>query len=589
MPTTLVPSQRTLLRLGVCAALLISLVFTTLLAAAQETPTPTASGYRRAQQATSYAGDYTRLYEDVDAFWREQFAEAGTQYASPDVIQVTKVMNTSCGWMFPEDENAYYCPANATVYFFPPFMARKGTDIGDFAPIVIAAHEWGHHIQFLLKINEVDSKQFELQADCLAGVFTSFADDVGLLEEGDYLEAIDLAVSIGDDKFPFPIDNPDAHGTSEERVKALNKGFGGGPVVGCGVQLGTSPTKVPGEKTPRPDPTPAPHSTLTPTPGPLARLALPNVLPLGHAACFGIVDDGTFSFDRVVSRLGDGVEGQRKLEQWGWNGGEFRQFGCDGPPVGEAGWIDINLHHFANASAARQAVDYFVTQRIVDTSLTFAPPPDIGAYVVAVTGPAVNGTEYTLYTSSGATMLRVTGVSPSGIPESDVIAVARAILGGETSSFPTPVSVPLPEPQVVSALVYLPARPALNYGDCFDVIERGEFSYRDIAQALAAQGLSAAQVEALGWQGGAYVAFSCPDAPFGRATYLDVTVHQFQDGAAAQQARQSLANVYQPREHESRACEVAGALVICVTGQSATGSPLSDVYFLLSQVRSSIR
>ena len=48
---------------------------------------------------------------------------------------------------------------------------------------------------------------------------------------------------------------------------------------------------------------------------------------------------------------------------------------------------------------------------------------------LAVTGPAVNGTEYTTYVASGSTLLRVTGVAPVGIPRDDVFIVAESLAG----------------------------------------------------------------------------------------------------------------------------------------------------------------
>jgi hypothetical protein len=97
-------------------------------------------------------------------------------------------------------------------------------------------------------------------------------------------------------------------------------------------------------------------------------------------------------------------------------------------------------------------------------------------------------------------------------------------------------------------------------------------------------GLSRTQVDALGWQDGAYVVFSCANPPVGRANQIDVVVHQFLNALAAQQALPSFDSTYVPGVNETRDCDNTGALVICVTGRSLTGSPLSDVLFVLQQV-----
>ena len=57
-----------------------------------------------------------------------------------------------------------------------------------------------------------------------------------------------------------------------------------------------------------------------------------------------------------------------------------------------------------------------------------------------------------------------------------------------------------------------------------------------------------------------------------------------QNPIAAQQARPYVADFYTPGDRESRSCDTAGALVICVTGRSNSGSPLSDVAFVLQDV-----
>ena len=99
---------------------------------------------------------------------------------------------------------------------------RRG--FGDYAPIAVLSHEWGHHIQTLLGVVGPTRKDFELQADCLTGVFTRYADEQALLDYGDFLEALNSAIDAGDEVF-LPEDFPGAHGMAEDRVKALTKGL----------------------------------------------------------------------------------------------------------------------------------------------------------------------------------------------------------------------------------------------------------------------------------------------------------------------------------------------------------------------------
>ena len=59
-----------------------------------------------------------------------------------------------------------------------------------------------------------------------------------------------------------------------------------------------------------------------------------------------------------------------------------------------------------------------------------APAPRIGDITSALTGPASNGTEYTLYMSTGSLLFRVTGVAPAGDPAPDVQQVMVGVLAG---------------------------------------------------------------------------------------------------------------------------------------------------------------
>jgi hypothetical protein len=187
-----------------------------------------------------------------------------------------------------------------------------------------------------------------------------------------------------------------------------------------------------------------------------AHAYLPDTLPLAHAACFDLVDEGTLDFPAVVQRFPDSAEAAARLEAWGWEDGAYRQFGCGGPPDGDAGWLDISVHRFGDAASANAAVSYFANARAGGTGLEEALPPSIGDQAVALTGPAENGTEYTLYVRAGPLLFRVTGVAPAGVPASDVEQIMLGLVAGsvgagpevgrpaDASSPPTATAIPTP-------------------------------------------------------------------------------------------------------------------------------------------------
>jgi S1-C subfamily serine protease len=314
-------------------------------------------------------------------------------------------------------------------------------------------------------------------------------------------------------------------------------------------------------------------------------VSMPQMLPIAHSTCFRIEQDTSLSFDDLLERLGGTDDAKRRIQEWGWQTSTNRIFACDSPPDGEAGWIDISLHVFGDPAAAQEAVDYFAAIRAEGTSLTPGPPPPLGEHAVALAGPASNGSEFTIYASQGPVLLRVTGVSPSGIPFSNVLTVAPSILAGQQEPPPPSTTVP----SVLPASAYLPASPAVNHAECFRVLASGTYSYGEVADALQPTGLTRPEVDRLGWLDGAYIVFVCNAPPSGRASQIDVVIHRFRDGSSAQQALPYFSTTYAPGANESRSCDSADSLVICVTGRSLSGSPLSDVQFVLQQVLAAAR
>lgn len=114
---------------------------------------------------------------------------------------------------------------------------------GDFAYAYVVAHEVGHHIQNLAGIadqvrtlqarsSQADGNRLqvgmELQADCFAGVWAGLNAD--RIEPGDIEEGMRAANAIGDDKLMqqagrAPVESMFTHGTSAQRMEALQRGI----------------------------------------------------------------------------------------------------------------------------------------------------------------------------------------------------------------------------------------------------------------------------------------------------------------------------------------------------------------------------
>src|SRR5215216_934435 len=161
-----------------------------------------------------------------------------------------------------------------------------------------------------------------------------------------------------------------------------------------------------------------------------AAMPLLDTLPLDHAACFSIEDEGELDVPAVVERLATGAGTSADLQALGWQGGVYRQFTCK-PPAGRVGWVDISVHRFPDPASATEAVTYFAASRADSMDLQSVPAPTIGDSSAALAGPAVNGTEYSLYMSGGPLLYAGTGVAPDigSDPRADVEAIATALLG----------------------------------------------------------------------------------------------------------------------------------------------------------------
>jgi predicted metalloprotease len=165
----------------------------------------------------------------INSFWQEVFQAAGVEYIPPrEIVPYTRPIQTACGRAALN--NAFYCSRSHGIYLDYNFLAEQLYTDGDFAPVTILAHEWGHLVQAnlgILQSNAFYSIEIELQADCLAGVWAYRAGEDQMLEEGDLDEAAVSLFKAGDD-IDTPWFDPRAHGRPEQRIEAFSAGFDGG-------------------------------------------------------------------------------------------------------------------------------------------------------------------------------------------------------------------------------------------------------------------------------------------------------------------------------------------------------------------------
>jgi predicted metalloprotease len=220
-------------------------------------PGPVAQGPAPAPPADDrQAAFVATVLADTEDVWTPIFRAAGSTYREPKLVLFRGVVPTACG-TGQSAMGPFYCPGDMKVYidldFFDTLASRMGAP-GDFAQAYVIAHEVGHHVQRLIGVTErVDamrgrlsqremnalSVRVELQADCLAGVWTNHSQrGKGWLEQGDVEEAMNAASRIGDDALQRQSQGavvPDSftHGSSAQRMRWFQRGLRGGTVAQC--------------------------------------------------------------------------------------------------------------------------------------------------------------------------------------------------------------------------------------------------------------------------------------------------------------------------------------------------------------------
>ena len=203
---------------------------------------------------------FVAFENSVQDFWAAEFERQGSRYEPASFNVFTGGVSTGCG-SASSAMGPFYCPRDQGVYmdigFFRVLEEQLGAEGGDFAEAYVVAHEFGHHVQNLTGQNdhvrsregaESDAVRLELQADCLAGVWSHHATQVDATTGGapiiteisreDIAEAIDAAETVGDDYIQSRQQGnvtPETwtHGSSEQRVEWFQRGLDTGDVAAC--------------------------------------------------------------------------------------------------------------------------------------------------------------------------------------------------------------------------------------------------------------------------------------------------------------------------------------------------------------------
>lgn len=215
--------------------------------ATPQTRPPSSAGHDGTDEIDTFL---TSTLRSIDSYWTRTFAANGLPEprVGYDWVPVGRSVSTGCG-ADADDTAAFYCPEDDTIYVgrriatgviggvaegFPGQQAGYGHAVGDFGVAYIIAHEYAHNLQnelgfFSATRQGASAEPFELQADCLAGVWGASVYHEGLLHPGDIEDALNTTLAVGD----FEVNSPQHHGTPEERRDAWQLGFSSGEPSSC--------------------------------------------------------------------------------------------------------------------------------------------------------------------------------------------------------------------------------------------------------------------------------------------------------------------------------------------------------------------
>ena len=193
------------------------------------------------------------VVDTIQATWARLLPQMGAQYRDAKLVLFRQATPTACG-VGQSAMGPFYCPEDEKVYidlaFYDDLHRRFGAD-GDFAEAYVIAHEFGHHVQHILGVDQqvrqaqgMDpraanplSVRLELQADCFAGVWANAAKQ-DVLEPGDVEEGMNAAAAVGDDRIQKQTTgrvNGESftHGSSAQRMTWFRRGYDAGRPEAC--------------------------------------------------------------------------------------------------------------------------------------------------------------------------------------------------------------------------------------------------------------------------------------------------------------------------------------------------------------------
>lgn len=190
----------------------------------------------------------TFVSDRLDAYWRRAFGAMGVGARPPSLRLFDKGIAFPCAPRIAFGDAApFYCFVDGSIYLPVPYVADLAAATGPAGRMAVAyvlAHEYAHHAQHVTGLaDDVELERFpagsaaarqalvhyELQADCLAGVWLSTVLARGSLDPAAMGQAEDAAALLRD---PLAR-STDTHGPLPERQQAVAAGYGAARAWAC--------------------------------------------------------------------------------------------------------------------------------------------------------------------------------------------------------------------------------------------------------------------------------------------------------------------------------------------------------------------
>ncbi|WP_157244761.1 neutral zinc metallopeptidase [Nonomuraea typhae] len=178
-------------------------------------------------------GYLTTSFGCLNTAWSKHMRAARLPLGKPSFRYYTKGSEPFCQVKVEDVLPGAYCNPTGQIGVYLPGVVREYAPEVGF--MLVMAHEYGHHVQresgifaaavsekYVSKAHELEAqRRYELQADCLAGVYVSSVWEAQRRSLPEWGTIIAVAWAIGDEKGAKTND----HGTRDNRARWFNKGF----------------------------------------------------------------------------------------------------------------------------------------------------------------------------------------------------------------------------------------------------------------------------------------------------------------------------------------------------------------------------